>query len=71
MAGEMAFVRKYYRVPAKRGVRVLYTGDGRGEYGTILSARGGRLRIRLDGMKHAHPFHPTWELQYLTDSEAK
>lgn len=61
----MAWVRKTYRVPAKRGGRVTYTGEGRPEFGTIASARGGRLNIRIDGVKHALPFHPTWELAYL------
>lgn len=61
----MAWVRKNYRVPAARGVRVVYTGEGKEEYGTIRSASGGRLNIQLDGQKHTHPFHPTWELRYL------
>ena len=61
----MAWVRKNYRVPAQRGGRVIYTGSGREEYGTITSAMGGRVNIRLDGQKHAHTFHPTWELRYL------
>jgi hypothetical protein len=61
----MAYVRRYYSVPAKRGGRVEYTGCGRKELGTIRSARGARLMIQLDGVKHAMPFHPTWELRYL------
>lgn len=61
----MAWVRKYYGVPAARGCRVEYTGDGRSEFGTIRSARGGRLYIQLDGIRHALPFHPTWKLRYL------
>nr|WP_019365283.1 hypothetical protein [Pseudomonas luteola] len=62
----MEFVRKWYGVPAKRGGRVLYTGDGKKEYGTIRSAeKGGHLRIQLDGLNHTMPFHPTWELTYL------
>lgn len=63
----MAWVRKSYNVPAKRGMRVLYTGCGRSEFGTIRSARCGRLKIQLDGVKHARPFHPTWELHYQPD----
>lgn len=42
-----------------------YTGSGRDEYGTIASARGSHLNIRLDGIKHPMPFHPTWKLEYL------
>jgi len=64
----MAWIRKTYGVPAKRGGRVLYTGSGRAEYGTIKSARGRRLNIQLDGTKHTMPFHPTWSLSYIADS---
>jgi hypothetical protein len=61
------WVRKSYNVPAKRGGRVEYTGGKTPEFGTIVGARGGHLRIRLDGMHYTHPlpFHPTWELRYL------
>lgn len=61
----MAWIRGRYGVPAKRGGRVLYTGCGRVAYGTIKSAKGGRLVILLDGDKHSAPFHPTWELSYI------
>lgn len=64
----MAWVRKNYRVPAKRGMRVRYTGEGKDkpELGTITSASNGRLNIRLDRYPNEPmPFHPTWELEYL------
>ncbi|GHE82587.1 hypothetical protein GCM10019059_44960 [Camelimonas fluminis] len=65
----MAWVRKYYGVPARRGGRVEYTGGwkdkAKSTLGTIRSASGGRLNIQLDGEKHASPFHPTYELRYL------
>lgn len=61
----MSWIRKTYGVPAKRGGRVEYTGRGWSELGTITSARSGRVNIRLDGEKHAGPFHPTWALRYL------
>lgn len=63
----MKWVRKNYRVPAKRGGRVRYTGCGRDELGTICSASGGRLNIRLDGVNHTMPFHPTWKIEYLDE----
>jgi hypothetical protein len=66
----MAWVRKSYRVPAKRGGRVEYSGDGKREFGTIVSASGGRLNIRLDGIRHTMPFHPTWALRYLSTDKA-
>jgi len=59
------YIRKTYNVPAKRGQRVEYTGCGKSELGTITSATGGQLRIRLDGMKKSCYFHPTWKLKYI------
>lgn len=66
----IAWVRKYYKVPAKRGGRVEYTGEGTPERGTITSASGGQLYIKLDGKPHSLPFHPTWKLRYLEGEEA-
>ncbi len=63
--GRMEYVRKAYKVPAKRGGRVAYTGSGVIELGTICSARNGHLNIKLDGLRHTMPFHPTWKLEYL------
>lgn len=60
----MAWVRKAYGVPAKRGMRVVYTGSGSPVSGTIRSARTGRLKIQLDGSKSTKSYHPTWELRY-------
>lgn len=70
----MKRVRKRYGVPAQRGGRVEYTGEGRSEFGTITSARNDRLHIRMDGWKFSLPFHPTWKLRYLeteTSGEAR
>ena len=67
----MEWVRKNYGVPAKRGGRVEYTGRGKRELGTIRWARGSYLMIQIDGVKHARPFHPTWELRYLPVWEKK
>ncbi|WP_018900442.1 hypothetical protein [Rhizobium sp. 2MFCol3.1] len=66
----MEWVRKNYRVPAKRGGRVEYAGDnGSGpRFGTIIRADSGRLRIRLDGDNWAGIYHPTWALRYLDAS---
>lgn len=57
----MDYIRTYYKVPAKRGGKVLY----KGMHGVITSARGGYLRIRLDGEKRIGSYHPTWEITYL------
>lgn len=59
------YIRRRYQVPAKRGGRVIYTGEKTEKQGVIASARGGYLRIRMDGEKHARPYHPTWELAYV------
>lgn len=60
------YIRRYYGVPAKKGGRVEYTGGGaKPQFGTICGADGAHLTIRLDGMKHTMPYHPTWELRYL------
>lgn len=64
------WVRKTYKVPAKRGGRVEYTGSKQMRLGTITSASHGRLNIRLDGEKYPAPFHPTWELRYLDADSA-
>jgi hypothetical protein len=64
----MEYIRRAYGVPAKRGMRVSYTGEGRSELGTIKSANGARLMIKLDTVRHTMPFHPTWKLEYLSHS---
>lgn len=65
----MDYIRSAYRVPARRGGRVLYTGLGVREFGTITSAKGAYLMIRLDGESRPRKFHPTWELEYLPWTE--
>jgi hypothetical protein len=64
----MSRIREVYRVPARRGMRVRYTGDPNGpREGTITgtSQTALHLFIRLDGDTASMPFHPTWELTYL------
>ena len=61
----MMWIRKYFGVPAKRGGRVEFCGGNEPLFGTITSARNGRLMIMLDGAKTSMPFHPTWKLKYL------
>jgi hypothetical protein len=64
----MKYIREYYGVPAKRGMRVTYSGSQATKTGVITSARGANLMIRIDGMKHPRPYHPTWELSYGAES---
>ena len=59
----MVSIREHRGVPAKRGMRVFDRHKNR--YGTIRSARGGYLRIQLDGDNYSFNYHPTWKLDYL------
>lgn len=68
----MDYIRSTYAVPAKRGARIRYTDSkGRTHEGTITSARGGKLRARMDrgsywtDARRIALFHPTWCLEYL------
>lgn len=61
----LAYIRKTYAVPAKRGGRVEYTACRVPQFGTITGASGAHLNIRIDGDKRARRFHPTWKLRYL------
>lgn len=61
----IAYIRKTYNVPARRGGRIEYCGGKKPELGTITVARGAYLLIRLDGQKASFPYHPTWSIRYL------
>ena len=61
----MDYIRRYYRVPAKRGGRVIYHDGPTDRPGVITSAQGQYLRIRLDGRTRSDIFHPTWRITYL------
>lgn len=56
----MDYIRSYYQVPAKKGMRVVVDGKP----GVVTGACGASLRIRLDGEKHSAPWHPTWRIDY-------
>ena len=57
----MEYIRKTYKVPAKRGMKILF----RGKPAEIVGASGPHLRIKLDGM--IVPIHPTWEVEYPSE----
>ncbi len=61
MANGFDYVRRYYGVPAKRGMRVI--ADGRP--GVITSSAGNYIRVRLDGERRSGYWHPTWNMEYL------
>ncbi|MES2157510.1 MAG: hypothetical protein V4512_06870 [Pseudomonadota bacterium] len=66
----MDYICRYYDVPAKSGGRIRYSGGRHPAEGTIVSAEGAHLLIRLDGQEEAMPYHPTWKIEYLPDSPA-
>lgn len=54
------YVRNYYKVPAKRGMRIVADGKP----GKIVGFDGQYLRVRLDGEKRIGSWHPTWNIDY-------
>jgi len=58
---DLDYVRTTYEVPAKLNGRIEY----KSKPGTIVGAKGGYLRIRLDGENETKLYHPTWEMKYL------
>lgn len=67
----LEYIRQAYSVPAYPGKRVRYTGGDEPRLGTIDGASGAHLLIRLDGMRDALPYHPTWEIEYLDPASTK
>lgn len=66
----LQYIATTYSVPAVKGGRVEYTGGKEPKLGTITGAESGHLLIKLDGERHANPYHPTWELRYLATDPA-
>lgn len=69
----LEWIRKTYGVPAKRGGRIKFTkyAGGQPEFGTIILSRNQYLRVRMDGRKKLRTLHPTWNVEYLPEQEAK
>lgn len=61
------YVRSWYGVPAKRGLRVTVDGQG----GRITSGKGSYIMVRFDGVKFSIPCHPTWRVTYHTEDGDK
>lgn len=63
MTSAPEFVRRYYNVPAKRGMRVEFEGRP----GVITGFRDQYLLVRLDQqvLSYASKCHPTWHMDYL------
>ena len=65
----MDYVRSYYDVPAKRGMRVSYSCPTMGEQHGVITRATHYVYVRFDGMRHSRPFHPTEpRLKYLVPS---
>lgn len=64
-----AYINSHYGLSVKRGSRVEYTGGKEPRFGSVASAAGPHLNIRFDDdpKKIVGPFHPTWEMRYLTE----
>lgn len=60
------YVRSWYKVPAKRGMRVKVNG----KMGTITCGSCQYIRVRFDGEKISFFCHPTWEVVYY-DKDGK
>lgn len=58
------YIRKYYDVPAKKGVQIRFESD---DYGRIIGTDGPHLKARMNSGRVAY-FHPTYHLEYLTES---
>ena len=56
----MAWIRRQYGVPAKRGGRVFYQGRP----GVITGSVSEYIRVRLDGEPRSRRYHPTWRIEY-------
>lgn len=59
------YINKTYGLNIKKGDRVRYTGNKEAREGTITGIHTGKLKIKMDGDKHADIYHPTWEIEYL------
>lgn len=56
----LQYVRDYYNVPAYTGMHVVVDG----KKGIITGASGPHVMIKLEGAKHALPYHPTDGITY-------
>ena len=61
----LEYIRKQYKVPAKKNVKIRYTGMEKPILGRIIGAKGERIKIKLNDTNQIGLFHPTWEMEYL------
>jgi hypothetical protein len=64
----MAYIRRYYGVPAKRGARIHYWEFGADRKGTIVGSRDQYLRVRFDDEPNRiDTVHATSGVEYLQE----
>lgn len=62
------YIKTYYGVSAEIGGRIRYTGRRPTRYGEIKGSRGAYLIVLFDGEKSPVSLHPTWEVEYMTQT---
>lgn len=62
----MAYIRKFYDVPAKRGAAILWRGLPR----VIVGSKGSYLRVRGTETEYdiIYTIHPTCQVEYLPNT---
>lgn len=63
----MKEIRKQYRVPAKRGGKVLF--EHIDKVCTIMSAAQSHRLVITDDDGRRYLVHPTWKMQYLSTEQ--
>lgn len=64
MTSTQTWVQRQYGVPARRGLQLIYHGDGKPQTVTITSCRDAGLYLRFPGRRRPVPAHPTWALEW-------
>jgi hypothetical protein len=60
----LKYIKKYYDVPADKGVPVIYDG----KECTIIGTDGPHLKIQFNDSKITITVHPTWKVKYIHHS---
>lgn len=61
----LAYVRRYYGVPANVGQRVYADGEA----GEIVGGSNQYLLVKLDCESEPGRWHPTWRMGYVDDDD--
>jgi len=61
----MAYIRKTYSVPARRGQHIRFEGQ---MAGVIVGSSGAYLRVRFPMLNKTATLHPTWRVEYLPNA---